>query len=70
MMVFLGRLHATKEQLESLAEVVVSSMSLESEKTFGMGNITRRLLRRADFFELRGLQGVLWFLLNTCRGES
>lgn len=50
---------ASEAQIAQLATLVAASMSSPSDRTAGIAldSITARLLRRADFYELRKLQG-------------
>ena len=53
--------HASDEQLAEIAQVVVRCMGPKDESRtheLSLEGTTARLLRRADFYELRRLQGL------------
>lgn len=54
-----SRHFGTSEQLQQLAQIIVGSIGSESTShtQISIGTVTARLLRRADFYELRQLQG-------------
>lgn len=51
--------HASPPQLDSLALLIVKTMNGKSASSLTPSGSTIRMLRRADLYELRDLQGVL-----------